>query len=569
MTVLNQSQLERVLAVGRSVVAARDREEVLRLVIEAARDLTGARYAALGVLDEGGSELERFLWVGIDEETRQAIGALPRGRGLLGELIRNPEPLRLDCIGDHPRSYGFPANHPPMESFLGTPIRIRDSVYGNLYLTEKRDGETFTEADERLLVVLAEWAAIAIDNSRALAEASARRAELERAMRGLEATASLNREVGGETELDRVLELIVKRSRALVEARISICFTVEGEGLRIAAVAGEVDHGVVGKEVSMASPPGDAIRGGTSVEIDELGSRRLIGLGINAGGGLLVPLRSRGVDVGALALFDRLGLDVRLSRDDRLALESFAASAASAIAATRAIEDEKLRLSIRSSELERQRWARELHDETLQELGALKVMQESALQVGDERAAKRLIAQATDQVERVIGALQGLITELRPASLDQLGMGAALEALVGRVQSRAGLEIELDVDLDYESGRSASRPDPELESAVYRVTQEALTNVVKHAHAGRARVAVEEVGGRIKVTIEDDGVGFDGTAEDDRDDGGGFGLVGMRERIELLSGELAIETPEEGGTRVRATFPVVRSESPSGRAEAS
>lgn len=569
MSILDESQLERVLAVGRSVVSARDPEEVLRLVIDAARDLTGARYAALGVLDEGGRELERFLYVGIDEETRQAIGPLPRGRGILGELIRNPRPLRLSRIGDHPRSYGFPANHPPMETFLGTPIRIRDSVYGNLYLTEKEDGSDFTEADERLLVVLADWAAIAIDNSRALAEASARRSELERAMRGLEATASLNREVGGETELDRVLELIVKRSRALVEARISVCFVVEDEALRVAAVAGEVDHGVVGRELSMLSPPGDALTSGTSIEVDELAARRLAAVGIDAGSGLLVPLRSRGIDVGVLALFDRLGLDERLSRDDRLALESFAASAASSIAATRAIEDEKLRLSIRSSEMERQRWARELHDETLQELGALKVMQESALQVDDERAAKRVIAQAADQVERVIGALQGLITELRPASLDQLGTGAALEALISRMQSRTGLEIELDVDLDYESGRAATRHDPELESALYRVTQEALTNVVKHAHAGRARVAIEEVGERVKVTIEDDGVGFDGTADPDRRDGGGFGLVGMRERVELLNGELAVETPEEGGTRVRASFPVVRAEPPAGHAAAS
>src|SRR5690349_6379685 len=136
MSVLDQTQLERVLTVGRSVVAARDPEEVLRLVLEAARDLTGARYAALGVLDESGDELERFLYVGIDEATRQAIGPLPHGRGILGELIRNPEPLRLKRIGDHPRSYGFPHNHPPMETFLGTPIRIRDSVYGNLYLTD-------------------------------------------------------------------------------------------------------------------------------------------------------------------------------------------------------------------------------------------------------------------------------------------------------------------------------------------------------------------------------------------------------------------------------------------------
>jgi signal transduction histidine kinase len=522
------------------------------------------------VLDEDGEELERFLYVGIDEETRQAIGPLPRGRGILGELIHDPEPLRLKRIGDHPRSYGFPANHPPMESFLGTPIRIRDSVYGNLYLTEKEEGEEFSEADERLLVILADWAAIAIDNSRALIDARSRRAELERAMRGLEATAALNREVGIETELDRVMELVVKRSRALVDARTSVCFCASGGELVIGAVAGEIDHRVIGTKAGSESPAADALRAGSTIEVDDLAGRRLATLGIQATTGLLVPLRSRGEDVGVLALFDRLGPDgPALTRDDRLALESFAASAASSIAATRAIEDEKLRLSIRSSELERRRWARELHDETLQELGALKVMQESALQVGDEAAARRLIAQASSQVERVIASLQGLITELRPASLDQLGIGAALEALVNRMQVRTGLEVDLDVQLAYDLGRVPTRLAPELEAAVYRVAQEALTNVVKHAHAGRASVAVHEDGDRIDLTVEDDGVGLEERPEGPRDDGGGFGLVGMRERVQLLNGELAMEAPEEGGTRVHATFPVIRAEPPPGQALAS
>jgi signal transduction histidine kinase len=561
---LDHSQLERVLAVGRSLVSADDPEEVLRLVIEAARELTGSRYAALGVLDEAGEALERFLYAGVDEATRQAIGPLPRGRGILGELILNPEPLRLRCIGDHPRSYGFPANHPPMETFLGVPIRIRESVYGNLYLSEKESGEEFSPADERLVVVLADWAAIAIDNARALTDTRTRRAELERAMRGLEATASLNRELGGETELERVLELVVKRSRALVDARVSVCFAAHEDRLQVAAIAGEADHDLIGREVSIDSPPGDALRSGESLEVDQLAARRMAGIGLEVGAGLLVPLRARGEDVGVLALFDRYGSEGTLSRDDRLTVESFAASAASSILATRAIEDEKLRLSISSSEQERHRWARELHDETLQELGALKVMQETALQMDDVAAAKRMIAQATDQTERVIGALQGLITELRPASLDQLGPGPALEALAARIQSRTGLQVELDVDLAYEAGREATRHSPELESAIYRVAQEALNNVVKHAHAGRARVMVEETGGFVTLVIEDDGVGVEDSAGPR--EGGGFGLVGMRERVELLNGELEMTTPEEGGTLVRVRFPVAGRDQPPERA---
>ena len=558
MSDLRPAQLERVLSVGRSLVSARDLQDILYMVIDAARDLTGARYAALGVLDGEGRELERFLYIGIDERTREAIGPLPRGQGILGELIRHPQPLRLRRIGDHPRSYGFPANHPPMESFLGVPVKIRDEVFGNLYLTEKAGGGGFDEEDERLLVVLAEWAAIAIDNARSLASAQTRRIELERALRGLEATASLNREVGGESELSRVLELVVKRARALVDARICVCFTVEPDAvLRLAAVAGEISREMVGVEVSMTSSPGEALRASASVEIDETGARRLARIGIQASSGLLVPLRSRGEDVGVLALFEREGTSAGLTRDDRLALESFAASAASAIAATKAIANEKLRLSIQSSEMERQRWARELHDETLQELGALQVMQESALQVEDQGATRRALEHANEQVERVISSLRGLITDLRPASLDQLGTGPAVEALVERIRSRTGLDVELDADLAYESGREAARHTSELEAAVYRVTQEALTNVVKHAQAGTAKVLIEEADERVTVTVEDDGIGFTPAL-----DTGGFGLVGMQERVELLGGNLEITARRGGGTRVRATFPVVRARRP-------
>src|SRR5512133_2056965 len=162
----NEQRLRALLDVGRALVSGFDLEVVLERVLTAARELTGARYAALGVLDERGEELERFLTSGIDEETRHAIGPLPRGRGVLGVLIRDPQPLRIRDVGSHPHSYGFPPGHPPMQTFLGVPIRLRDAIYGNLYLTEKAGGD-FAEPDEESLVVLAEWAAIAVENARA------------------------------------------------------------------------------------------------------------------------------------------------------------------------------------------------------------------------------------------------------------------------------------------------------------------------------------------------------------------------------------------------------------------
>ena len=198
-----------------------------------ARDRTradGARYAALGVLDEEKRELERFLHVGIDERTRRAIGPLPRGRGVLGELIRQPKALRLADVGEHPRSYGFPAGHPPMKSFLGVPITIRGEAFGNLYLTEKvGGGGEFDDLDERSVVVLADWAAVAIENARLYQSEHRRKLELERAVSGLEATTAIARALGGETDVDKVLDLIVKRGRALVEARWAAVKIVDGE----------------------------------------------------------------------------------------------------------------------------------------------------------------------------------------------------------------------------------------------------------------------------------------------------------------------------------------------------
>lgn len=459
-TNLQPQHLERLLEGGRGLVSKHDPEAVLGQVLEAACEFTGARYAALGILDDDKRELARFLTVGIDDELRRRIGPLPRGHGLLGELIRVPQPLRLRDISEHPRSYGFPAEHPPMATFLGVPVMIGGEVYGNLYLTEKAGGEEFTEQDEQLLVVLAEWAAVAIDNARFHAIGQQRRDELEPAIRGLEATVSLNREVGGETDLPRVLELVVKRGRALADARNCVVLLLDGgQKLTVSQIAGELGQQLVGRELPIESSPAvDVLRAGRGQRISGAAVGRFAELGIDAVSGLLVPLRSRGVDIGVLAVFDRHGSERAFNADDQLALESFATSAAAAIAATQAIEDEKVRLSIAASERERQRWARELHDETLQELGALNVMQESALQFADATAIRRALTHSNEQVERIIT-------------------------------------------------REPTRHTPELEATVYRSVQEALNNVVKHADASRVKVLIARARddqGRVAVVLRID-----------------------------------------------------------------
>jgi two-component system, NarL family, sensor histidine kinase DevS len=545
---IDPPRLERLLEVGRSLVSHLDPEVVLREVIEAARDLTGARYAALGVLDVAGVGLDRFLTSGIEAERRRRIGSLPLGHGILGELISDPRPLRLTKINDHPRSYGFPAGHPQMSTFLGVPVTIRGEVFGNLYLTDKDGGGAFNDEDERVVVVLSQWAAIAIDNARSHERSRLRQGELERAVRGLEATVDLSREVGAETDLDRVLELVGHRSRSLLDGCCSVVVLVEGDDLVVAGMAGDIDRSCIGSALPASSPAWDAIRSGHSQRLSAIDVARFRPLGIEAGSALLAPLRSRGRDIGVLGFFHRVDPDKAFSEDDVLAIDSFATAASTAIYAARSIEDEKMRLSIASSDRERRRWARELHDETLQELGALNVMLESALQVDDHVAAREALMRSNEQVERMIAGLQGLITELRPAALDHLGVGPAIEALVDRLGSRSGVGIEVDIDL-----LDGDRLSPEIESTIYRTVQEALNNVIKHADASRARVLVEERPSEIAIRVEDDGEGFSGAGN-----GNGFGLVGMRERVALVGGALVINAAEGGGTRVSASLPVAR-----------
>jgi signal transduction histidine kinase len=548
---LDAQRLARLIDVGRSLLSELDLDVVLDRLLETAADLTGARYAALGILDDPRRELARFLTRGIDEATHQAIGDLPRGRGILGVLIDDPRPLRLEDVGDHPRSYGFPPGHPPMRTFLGVPIVIRGDAWGNLYLTEKSGGRAFTAEDEEATIVLADWAAIAIENARLYRDVAARRDELERAVRGLQATATIARAIGGETELERVLELVVKRGRALVDAHDVLILLKEGDELVVAAGAGHtrVDHET--RVPLAASTTGEVLASGRSRRIADA-SRELrvpaATLGVEgASTALIVPLTYRGTGLGVLAAFDRLEGDGMFTRDDEQLLEAFAAQAATAVATAKTVEADRLRRSIAAAEAERRRWARELHDETLQALGGLKVLLSGASRLDDAGAMRAAMREATDQLGRDIEALRALIAELRPAALDQLGLGPALASLAHRTETTTGLEVRAEIEL-----ADGERLAPELETTVYRIVQEALTNVTKHARATTVHVTVRQDERELLVSVADDGVGFDPERATDA----GFGLLGVRERVELAGGELRIGARKPAGTVLHARLPV-------------
>jgi signal transduction histidine kinase len=543
------------LDIARSVLGELDLEVVLNRVLRSARELTDARYAALGVLGNSRTELERFLTIGIDEADREQIGTLPRGRGVLGELIVHPTPLRLTDISEHPRSYGFPHGHPPMRSFLGVPILIDGVPFGNLYLTEKEHGKQFTAADEEAVAMLSELAGFAIDHARRYTGAREDRDELQRTVAALNATTQIARAVGAETDLDVILGLVAKRGRALVDARLLVIELVQRGRLIVSAGAGELPPELLGRQVPLGDTAASAaLRTRRAQRLQEPLTRArfdehgLGTLGVEAHGGLLVPLVFQNRSYGVLVAIDRLDDGPEFTVDDERLLEAFAASAATAVAMAQSVASERQRQRLAAAEGERQRWARELHDDTLQSLSALRVGLSTAKRSGKPETLEQAVASAIDHLEEGITNLRALITDLRPASLDELGAAAAIQALGERAE-----RLGIDVDVSIEMASEQTRHVPEIETAMYRIVQEALTNAAKHGHAKRAVVEVHEDDMDVRVSIRDDGTGFDPSEHTD-----GFGILGMHERVHLLDGTLRIDSSPGQGTTIEVSFPIQR-----------
>jgi signal transduction histidine kinase len=277
---------------------------------------------------------------------------------------------------------------------------------------------------------------------------------------------------------------------------------------------------------------------------------------LGASTALVTPMIFRNRPIGILTAFDRLSGDGTFTEEDERLFRAFAGSAAAAVATAQTAGNEALRRSMEASEQERRRWARELHDETLQELAALKMLLSGARRSDDPARLDRAVGQGVTMIAESIANLRALISDLRPASLDELGIQPAVEALVERVRAQSGLAVDLDIDLAFEQRRSERRHVPDLEITVYRLVQEALTNIVKHAGASHVTVRIadpQEEPGRLLIEVSDDGDGFDpGTAYT------GFGLLGMQERLALMNGELHVESVAGEGTRLLARLPVQR-----------
>jgi signal transduction histidine kinase len=514
---------------------------VLERIVEAAAQVTAAHYAALGVIDRAGTGLERFVTYGFDEQTRSQIGDPPHGRGILGVLIRDAAPLRLHDLTHDPRSVGFPPGHPPMRSFLGVPIHLRGVAFGNLYLTEKDGGGDFTDEDEELVTLLAAQAAVAVENARLYGAATAWSQQLE----------SLN-EVGsalvGELELDRLLDLIARRLRELIGARLVAIALPAGESLRIAAAdgAGADDLKAIAS-LERDSKTGRVLERGRSQRVDSLledpevdqdVARRL-----GATTGLYVPLLVRDRAIGVLVAHDKLGRDPRFSSADLRLAEQFALRASIAVDLSRRVARDALRRVVEGQELERRRLARELHDETGQALTSILLGLRSVEDASDPEQA---LADLRELVVRTLQDVRALAVQLRPKALDDFGLAAALERLVQTFAEASGVRVELEARL------GDRRLPSEVETTLYRIVQEALTNVVKHAGATSVSILLVRREGAAMLVIEDDGRGFE--VGNERADG--LGLAGMRERVALHDGRLTVESAPNGGTTLAVEVPL-------------
>ncbi len=537
-------RLRALVGAGIALGSARTLDELLQRLVEAAAALTGSRYAALGVIDGEGRALERFITTGVDADVRRAIGDPPHGRGILGVLIHNAETLRLHDISDDPRSAGFPPNHPPMYSFLGVPVMLRDVAYGNLYLTEKADGADFDEEDEEIVSLLAAQAAVAIENARLYESAT-------RWSSQLEALNEVGLALASEIELPRLLALITKHLRTLIDARLVAIALPRADGiLVIEAADGDSAGEIIGLELERAgSKSGRVLERRRGELVDDLRSDPEVDYHVArplaATTGLYAPLIARDRVIGVLIAHDKVGADPRFSPDDLRLAEQFAVRAAVAVDQSARVAREALRRVVETQELERRRLARELHDQTGQELTSVILGLKAVEEAEDADSRATALAQVRTQVVETLHDVRRLAVELRPKALDDFGLVAASERLAQTFAEQTGVKIDFLAQLGDE------RLAGEIETALYRMIQEALTNIVKHAHAATVSIVLARSGGSISAIVEDDGQGFDTSARPE-----GMGLDGMRERLALVGGKLKIESRPGGGTTLFAEVPL-------------
>ncbi|MER6289788.1 GAF domain-containing sensor histidine kinase [Streptomyces sviceus] len=523
------SLLEAVLSVGREL----DLEQALYSIVEAAAALVDAEYAALGVIGPDGRRLSAFHTVGVTEEQITRIGPYPEGHGILGELISHPEPLRLTKISEHPASYGFPPNHPPMDTFLGVPIRVRDQIFGNLYLTEKRGGAQFDQEDESVLSTLAVAAGVAIDNARLYEQSRLRE-------RWLRANAEITHSLlsgGGRSE---VLAQIAERAGEITGSALSaVALPMEDTGsLAVEIAVGldakahqglvlPVDTTLMGLAFSAAAPAVSA----DVCHDDRISPEppRFQGLGP----AVAVPIGTGEGGVRGVLLLARNSGRPEFSPTETETLQAFAAQAAVAMELAERRQDAEEVAVLK----DRDRIARDLHDLAIQRLFATGMTLQSAGRFIEHPEASERVVRAVDDLDETIKIIRSTIFGLRSREgTDGTGLRARVVRIAGEAAPVLGFapSVRLEGLVDTDVSR-------EIAEHVVAVLSEALTNVARHAHAGRADVVLTADSRQVRLTVTDNGTGIS-------PDGRRSGLLNMAERAEQLGGKLELSSPADGGT---------------------
>jgi signal transduction histidine kinase len=513
-----QALLEAVSAIS----SDHDLRSVLTRIVEAATQLTEAKYGALGVIGSDGFLVE-FVTTGIDEETHRLIGDLPRGRGILGLLIHEPQGIRMVELAAHPASVGFPPHHPPMDTFLGVPVRIRGTVFGNLYLTEKSGGREFTEQDEQLVEALARAAGFVIENARAYGLSELRR-------QWLEASAELTETLQPPIELARARQAITDMARSVSGVRATALLSQQAdseEGVPLAISCDPVDIELISNVLAKVSGEYDA----SSVDPVELLPQEDLAV-------LVIPLRAHLARTGALvALFDPGHAPPGLAERELLA--SFAEQASLALDRAQAVVD-RAELAVIS---DRERIARDLHDVVIQRLFATGLQLQGVASLVNDTTIGGRLERAVDELDLTIKAIRGTIFELQHRQSESLR--AEIRGLVREYVPVLGF-----TPVVLTSGPIDSAVPAEVREQLLPVLREAVSNVARHALADGAQIEVDVSERELRLTVADDGIGLvEERAES--------GLRNVRRRAAGLGGSVELSRNEPRGTTLVWLVPLL------------
>jgi len=546
-----RAQLEALNQAAIAITAELGLERVLQRIADMARDLAGARYAALGVPDAQGG-MEHFVFSGITPEQAKRVGQPPRGEGMLGLLLREPDAIRVADIAADPRAAGFPVDHPAMRSFLGMPIKSRGKLLGNLYLTDKIDAPEFGQDDERLIGMLAMHAAIAIDNARLVQETLDRGRQLTRHNRELEALNAVGTAASQSLDLESLLRDTLDKVLAVMEADAGEIFLrEESSGDMVLAV----HRGLFGSafysnnrfERNVGFPGIVAVTGEPLVTGDlyrdaRFAREEVVRAGIRSFA--CIPLTVKNQVIGALTLAAR-NLD-SFEQHDLEFLTAIGQQIGVAVENARLYSEVK-RLAVIE---ERARIGMELHDGVIQSIYAVGLALEYASLMLEEQpqVTRERLAQSIDGLNEVIRDLRSYILDLRPQRFEGKDLATGLLELVRAFRANTFVSVELAIDQ-----QASEQIEPEVAMGLFHIAQEGLANVAKHARARGVKLSFDRVGNTLVFELKDDGRGFDPQAVARYT---GHGMRNMEERARLLNGEWRLDSAPGKGTHIQVTIPI-------------